>query len=167
MPITQFGAYRLKNNIAFQSEQLQTYLRLLSSQQEAASGNPLMIYTDDRDPTVFYLLSGWKDTTTHMNWALDDANKDLLNRGMEMVTVELGVHIGLDISDIPRDTGVLTYMKIEGKAWEAQGAPGQLWVGHGPDLEKPRDIYQFAAFDAVKRTSGIPDECVIMDRVLL
>jgi len=168
MPVTEFAVLKIKEPYTAQSEILQAKLRVLDQRQGEASSYPLTYYTDDKDPSILYVVSGWDTAESHLTWVRDESNQDFFATFGPLVSVEHSVHVDLDFNQFPGETGTLAY-KVDVAAAEVKDAPGQIWVGHGVALEKKTDVYQFAAFnfDTLRRNSAHGDDIKIMNRVRL
>jgi len=165
MPITQLSALTVNAPYTLDSPEVQDYLRAVSSRQQTTTSYPFMVYVDDRNPGLFYLLSAWDTPAAHINWTTE--NNDLITMGYPLATLQLAVHLDMEFAQIPVDANFIAYMKFDAKPRDPESGPGQLWLGHGANMENGNEIYQFSAFTELDRTSGMPEDCIIMKRLRL
>ncbi|KAF9557128.1 hypothetical protein CPC08DRAFT_619989, partial [Agrocybe pediades] len=92
MPVTEFAVLKIKEPYTAQSEILQAKLRVLDQRQGEASSYPLTYYTDDKDSSILYVVTGWDSAESHLKWVRDDSNQDFFATFAPLVSVEHSVH---------------------------------------------------------------------------
>ena len=168
MPVTEFVTLKFKESFTIHHPPIRQGFQTLLVEQAEWSGYPLTLYINPQNERLAYLVSGWEDVEAHNKWI---ASKDSHNLST-FITVEDFAHVAIDFGEFPTDAELLTCKKssVDDQTHEpgTEGghikSQGEIWAAEGRGVEKPTDIYRFAALEALP--SNLDDsDLIAMKRI--
>lgn len=142
MTITEFAILRLKDSsLLGMPSFLEPFKQAIDTQAEWA-GHPVFVYMDTRDSRTIYLVAGWHDVPSHLEWIGTEENQEALVALKPYLEVKGLVHLDIDFDEIVNQDAKILYC--------TRGTGDGRYQWQGRDVEgKTEDVFSFGTM-AVK-----------------
>ncbi|EAU88897.1 hypothetical protein CC1G_12299 [Coprinopsis cinerea okayama7 len=138
MSITELAVLKLNQPIL--TNPFPRLFNLVISRQSAWSGFPLFYYSEPQIEDTVYLISGWKDASSHWEWIKSDGNQELLTLFKPYIVDMKLHHLNIPFISFLEDSKVVVWRQTAAATLKERpylldlpdSSTHLLWEGRGP-----------------------------------